>query len=74
MEGIFQNGMTIAEAKPYGDVVCFNGKISEVFFTFKYKIVFKKELDWKLYFLALGCEDIHPLHLNCGDHSFLFQI
>ena len=26
MEGIFQNGMTIAEAKPYGDVVDFNGK------------------------------------------------
>ena len=24
--GIFQNGMTITEAKPYGDVVGFNGK------------------------------------------------
>ena len=29
--GIFQNGMTIAEAKPYGDVVGFNRKTSEVF-------------------------------------------
>ena len=72
--GIFQNGMTIAEAKPYGDVVCFNGNTSEVFFAFNGKIVFKKELDWKSHFLAIACEDIHPLKLNCGDHSFLFQI
>ena len=32
--GIFRMEVTIVEAKPYGDVVCFNGKISEVFFTF----------------------------------------
>ena len=72
--GIYHDEVRIAELQPYGDVVDFNGKTSEVLFTFNGEIVFKKELNWNSYFLAIGCEDIRLLKLNCGDQPFLFQI
>ena len=78
---IFHDGMAIAETKPYGDIagaintvgVGINGETSEVFFTFNGEVVFKKELGWDSYYLGIGCENIHPLHLNCGDEPFLYQ-